>query len=622
MLLSTEGLPVAPYSYALSFQQDKAVAGTEIELKYMPTSLILRAVGAPWALRSEALPDLSRLPELVCRRGLFQLEPSTMYLPKVLGKDVKIKVRRIQFPVVPADVRTVYGAQGENWDAIIADMERPPNMVVGTHWLACYVMISRARTLEGLLILRPATFAELNRGAPEYLVKEIDRLLRMEQTSTDDLRKYLEKLTCIVPKEVLDLFTVDAVSEEETRIQRVRSAAMTDTAPSTPTSAVKCNILPDGAVQGRGGSRPVGVDQESPSQTSQPDLGSRLLGVAMRSATSKHPEKRGSAIDSAVDGMARQADARGCIDGTPESPSKRLRGKQPHIVKCAAARSADIASSAAVPSLADSMAVQAGDVLCDVAAQGRGGRHPTRVEQEGLPQPTAMCSKKRSLDTDSAANVSGLSDSMVGQAEVDGRVGENIGSPSKRRRGKQLDSARCNADCLRSDVPAGGAAERHERSSPTDSALSGVDGASSLTQRQHTQTQGTSPSKAAASSSVEVQPAAQLAATPPLIAAPELPVCEPVKCTELLDARTLDAPGILGYPAQGETYVDPVRASLRNPGNMCYLNALLHVLARTPRIRNWAVQHLALYGQRPGHLPCVLCDLGADLRCYSLHSIE
>ena len=42
-------------------------------------------------------------------------------------------------------------------------------------------MLSRARTLEGLLILRPATFEELNRGAPQYLLDEVDRLLSLEK---------------------------------------------------------------------------------------------------------------------------------------------------------------------------------------------------------------------------------------------------------------------------------------------------------------------------------------------------------------------------------------------------------------------------------------------------------
>ena len=65
------------------------------------------------------------------------------------------------FLVTPADTRIVYAAQGEAFDAVVADMERPPRMDADTHWLACYVMISRATTLEGFLVLRPALLKEL-----------------------------------------------------------------------------------------------------------------------------------------------------------------------------------------------------------------------------------------------------------------------------------------------------------------------------------------------------------------------------------------------------------------------------------------------------------------------------
>ena len=119
----------------------EAVAGAPIELKFMPTSLILRAVDAPWTLPPGDLPSL---PPSFSRRGLFQLVPREERLKRTLAKDVQIEIRRVQFAVLPADTRVVYGAQGENWDATIPDMKKPPNMDDGTHWLACYVMWRRA----------------------------------------------------------------------------------------------------------------------------------------------------------------------------------------------------------------------------------------------------------------------------------------------------------------------------------------------------------------------------------------------------------------------------------------------------------------------------------------------
>ena len=61
---------------------------------------------------------------------------------------------------MPADTVIVYIAQGSSERAVIADMQRPPNLDNAKHWLACYVMLSRATALEAFLVLRPATRAE------------------------------------------------------------------------------------------------------------------------------------------------------------------------------------------------------------------------------------------------------------------------------------------------------------------------------------------------------------------------------------------------------------------------------------------------------------------------------
>ena len=58
------------------------------------------------------------------------------------GREYK-EVKRTGFEVVPADTPIVCEAQGETFDAVVADMERPPRIDADTHWLACYVMVSR-----------------------------------------------------------------------------------------------------------------------------------------------------------------------------------------------------------------------------------------------------------------------------------------------------------------------------------------------------------------------------------------------------------------------------------------------------------------------------------------------
>ena len=74
------------------------------------------------------------------------------------------------------------------------------------HWLACYVMLSRARSLDGLLILRPATRKELDSRPPQYLIDEIDRLLKVETQSHEELVNYILVLPTDVPDEILQLW--------------------------------------------------------------------------------------------------------------------------------------------------------------------------------------------------------------------------------------------------------------------------------------------------------------------------------------------------------------------------------------------------------------------------------
>ena len=73
-------------------------------------------------------------------------------------------------------------------------------------WLACYVMFSRAKTLEGLLCLRLPTTEELNTGPPEHILVEIDRLLALERSSEKRLHLELRNRSQDLPGIVRDLF--------------------------------------------------------------------------------------------------------------------------------------------------------------------------------------------------------------------------------------------------------------------------------------------------------------------------------------------------------------------------------------------------------------------------------
>ena len=159
-----------------------AVAGKPIELEFLPFSLMLRAKDAEWSLP----PDLLlRLPAGTETRGLFQLTPTSTYARLEVRPKEYTNFKRTGFRATPADTRIVYAAQGETFEAVIADMQRPPGMDKGTHWLASYVMISRAKSIDGLLVLRPATRTELSRLPPQYLLDEIDRLLAIERQGVE-----------------------------------------------------------------------------------------------------------------------------------------------------------------------------------------------------------------------------------------------------------------------------------------------------------------------------------------------------------------------------------------------------------------------------------------------------
>lgn len=117
------------------------------------------------------------------------------YIPITTAAGHAVQVRRVQFSVVPASTRIVYNAQGEGFDAVVCDIARPPSVTASVHFLSCYVMLSRARTLEGLLILRLATREQLSMGPPEYLLQAIDCLLACERQTASMMKEHLPQIS-------------------------------------------------------------------------------------------------------------------------------------------------------------------------------------------------------------------------------------------------------------------------------------------------------------------------------------------------------------------------------------------------------------------------------------------
>jgi hypothetical protein len=189
-------------------------------LKYMPVALLLRAThGKPWVLPASELP---KLPEGYDRQRLFLLRPGQSHLDYKLDAANTLEVRRTQFEVLPAGSRVIYAAQGEGFAASVADMKKPPTMNDREHWLGNYVLVSRAETLEGLLLLRLCSREHLNVGPPQYVVDEIKRLKGLECATLERLRRRVTQLKAHLSAGTLavlrDIFGGGEMGKTESRL--------------------------------------------------------------------------------------------------------------------------------------------------------------------------------------------------------------------------------------------------------------------------------------------------------------------------------------------------------------------------------------------------------------------
>ena len=92
-------------------------------------------------------------------------------------------------------LRTAYSAQGLTLEGgVVVDLRRAGGLQNDDWWLAIYVMLSRARKLENLLLLGFTDQVEelLKRGPPVQLIKITKEL---EDRAKITLRKYGDELT-------------------------------------------------------------------------------------------------------------------------------------------------------------------------------------------------------------------------------------------------------------------------------------------------------------------------------------------------------------------------------------------------------------------------------------------
>ena len=101
-----------------------------------------------------------------------------------------ISVIRWQFPLTHGMLRTAYAAQGLTLEGgVIMDLRRAGGLEDDDWWLAIYVMISRARKLENIILLGFTEQVEdlLRRGPPANLVNVTEKLEEKAASTLDRL---------------------------------------------------------------------------------------------------------------------------------------------------------------------------------------------------------------------------------------------------------------------------------------------------------------------------------------------------------------------------------------------------------------------------------------------------
>ena len=98
---------------------------------------------------------------------------------KIGEENEKIEVIRWQFPLLHGMLHTAYSAQGLILDGgVLVDLRCAGGLEDDDWWLAIYIMLTRARKLENLILLGMIDQVEdlLRRGPPAYLRELTDKL--------------------------------------------------------------------------------------------------------------------------------------------------------------------------------------------------------------------------------------------------------------------------------------------------------------------------------------------------------------------------------------------------------------------------------------------------------------
>jgi len=158
-----------------AFQRGAADDGAPVYLRYMPLGLWLRMAKYDEAPFAEQLASQTSMQADAAQSLLF-LSPTTTLMPFTWRE---YKVTRSGFPVTHGMVRTSTACQGKTFEkGVLIDCARRES---GQHvleeddwWLHLYVMLSRATSLEDILLVRAPEASWLLRGPPANLRQRLN----------------------------------------------------------------------------------------------------------------------------------------------------------------------------------------------------------------------------------------------------------------------------------------------------------------------------------------------------------------------------------------------------------------------------------------------------------------
>lgn len=114
----------------------------------------------------------------------------------------RCKIHRTQIPLAPAFAITAHKAQGQTLPYVVIDLESSRSCE------AAYVMVSRAKSLKGLIVLRPFARKRISSHMNQQLRQELDRLEMLDLETATRYTAHQSEKTC--PAEQLQHATSQA----------------------------------------------------------------------------------------------------------------------------------------------------------------------------------------------------------------------------------------------------------------------------------------------------------------------------------------------------------------------------------------------------------------------------